>query len=327
MEERYECETKISRFTGDERIKEKAFKLGVGKSNLKKSIGHLQQDVKFEIIKDSNFKILQMCQILDVSRSSYYDWLKRVDLTDYELEAKILYIFKSSRETYGINRIHAELVLSGINISRNKVARLKKKLNIYPKMKRKYKVTTDSNHNNQIFSNILNRDFKSTVLTEKIVSDITYISTLEGWLYLATTIDLSTRKVIGYSMSDTMDSNIIVEAITNGLKGKTIPVNAIFHSDRGSQYTSNEVKKLLSDLGIKQSMSRKGNCWDNAVAESFFKTLKYDGDIKKVFSTRQEARLAIFEFIEVFYNKKRRHSTLGYLTPNEAELLYSNILC
>ena len=264
-----------------------------------------------------------MCKVLEVSRSNYYDWLKRPICSDLELETQIIEIFADSRETYGIKRIHAELLSRGFNIGHNKVARLKKKLNIYPKMKRKHKLTTDSKHENKVFDNFLNRDFTSNVLSEKIVSDITYISTLEGWIYLATTIDLATRKVIGYSISETMNAKIITDAIKMGLAGKQIPCNAIFHSDRGSQYTSKEVTKLVADLGLKQSMSRKGNCWDNAVAESFFKTLKYDGDTKKVFNSKQEAKLAIFEFIEVFYNRKRRHSTLGYLTPHQTEVLYS----
>lgn len=264
-----------------------------------------------------------MCKVFEVSRSNYYDWLQRSEFKDLELETQIKEVFIQSRETYGIKRIHAELISRGVNVGHNKVAKLKKKLNIYPNMRRKYRITTDSNHNNQIFDNILNRDFSSTVLSEKIVSDITYVSTLEGWIYLATTIDLSTRKVIGYSIAETMESKIITDAIKMGLSGKKIPDNAIFHSDRGSQYTSKEVRELVTKLGLKQSMSRKGNCWDNAVAESFFKILKYEGNIKKVFNTKQEAKLAIFEFIEVFYNKKRRHSTLGYLTPNETEVLYS----
>lgn len=268
---------------------------------------------------------MQMCKVLEVSRSNYYAWLKRPILSENDLEKSIKEIFKKSRETYGIKRIRAEFLASGIKVGHNKIAKIKKKLNIYPKMKRKYRITTDSNHTNKVFDNILDRDFESKILSEKIVSDITYISTLEGWVYLATTLDLSTRKVIGYAVSDEIDAKLVVDAIKMGTKGKKIPPNAIFHSDRGSQYTSNEVKNLVFELGFKQSMSRKGNCWDNAVAESFFKTLKYDGDIKKVFKTKFEAKLAIFEFIEVFYNKRRRHSCLGYLTPDETELLYAKI--
>ena len=269
-----------------------------------------------------------MCEVFDITRSNYYNWLNRDNNKDYEIKELIKKIFYESRETYGIKRIHIELLLKGVNICRNKVAKLKRELGLYPKMRRKYKITTDSNHNNKIFDNLLNRDFNSNTLNQKIVSDITYINTLEGWLYLATLIDLSTRKVISYTISDKMGADMITNIIKSCLKKSEIPSNAIFHSDRGVQYTSKAVIDLLKDLGIKQSMSRKGNCWDmvaelsrsNAVAESFFKTLKYDGDIKKVFKTKKEARLAIFEFIEVFYNNKRRHSYLNYLTPNEAEM-------
>ncbi len=260
-----------------------------------------------------------MCEVLNVPRSSYYEWLKRPIEKDVELKELIKAIFYESRETYGVRRVHAELLSRGINVGHNKIGSIKRELNLYPKIRRRHKKTTDSNHNNEICENLLAREFSSNVIREKLVSDITYISTLEGWIYLATLIDLSTRKVISYSMSETIESSMITKIIESGLKGKEIPKGAIFHSDRGSQYTSKEVKKLLSELGLEQSMSRKGNCWDNAVAESFFKTLKYDGEIKKVFKTRSEAKLAIFEFIECFYNSKRRHSYLGYLTPNEAE--------
>lgn len=259
-----------------------------------------------------------MCEVFEVSRSTYYDWLKRDYSKDNNVKELIRTIFIESRETYGIKRIQAELISKGMKIGHNKVAKIKKELNIYPKMKRKHKKTTEAN-GTPVCENFLDRNFRSNIVREKVVSDITYVSTLEGWIYLATLIDLSTRKVISYEISETMSSEMIIKIIKNGLEGKAIPKGAIFHSDRGSQYTSNEVKKILLELDIKQSMSRKGNCWDNAVAESFFKILKYEGDIKKVFKTKQEAKLAIFEFIEVFYNKKRRHSTLGYLTPQEAE--------
>lgn len=266
-----------------------------------------------------------MCEVLNVPRSSYYEYLKRPIEKNVELKELIKAIFYESRETYGVRRVHAELLSRGINVGHNKVGSIKKELNLYPKIRRRHKKTTDSNHNNEICENLLAREFSSNVIREKLVSDITYISTLEGWIYLATLIDLSTRKVISYSMSETIESSMITKIIESGLKGKEIPKGAIFHSDRGSQYTSKEVKKLLSELGLEQSMSRKGNCWDNAVAESFFKTLKYDGEIKKVFKTRSEAKLAIFEFIECFYNSKRRHSYLGYLTPNEAENYIQNL--
>ena len=271
--------------------------------------------------------MLQMCELFEISRSSYYAWSNRDLDKDFKLKEEIKNIFIESRETYGSRRIHAELISRGIEIGHNKVSRLKRDLDLYPKMRREYKITTDSKHTNKISDNLLNRNFSSEVIMEKVVSDITYVSTLEGWLYLSTLIDLSTRKVVSYKISDVMDVSIVKDAIENGFKGVKITDGAIFHSDRGSQYSSNDVRNLLKDLGVNQSMSRKGNCWDmvtersrsNAVAESFFKTLKYDGDIKRVFKTKKEAKLAIFEFIEVFYNNKRRHSSLNYLTPNEAE--------
>ena len=271
--------------------------------------------------------MLQMCELFEISRSSYYAWSNRDLDKDFKLKEEIKNIFIESRKTYGSRRIHAELISRGIEIGHNKVSRLKRDLDLYPKMRRKYKITTDSKHTNKISDNLLNRNFSSEVIMEKVVSDITYVSTLEGWLYLSTLIDLSTRKVVSYKISDVMDVSIVKDVIENGFKGVKIPDGAIFHSDRGSQYSSNDVRNLLKDLGVNQSMSRKGNCWDmvtersrsNAVAESFFKTLKYDGDIKRVFKTKKEAKLAIFEFIEVFYNNKRRHSSLNYLTPNEAE--------
>ena len=271
--------------------------------------------------------MLQMCELFEISRSSYYAWSNRDLDKDFKLKEEIKNIFIERRETYGSRRIHAELISRGIEIGHNKVSRLKRDLDLYPKMRRKYKITTDSKHTNKISDNLLNRNFSSEVIMEKVVSDITYVSTLEGWLYLSTLIDLSTRKVVSYKISDVMDVSIVKDAIENGFKVVKIPDGAIFHSDRGSQYSSNDVRNLLKDLGVNQSMSRKGNCWDmvtersrsNAVAESFFKTLKYDGDIKRVFKTKKEAKLAIFEFIEVFYNNKRRHSSLNYLTPNEAE--------
>ena len=284
--------------------------------------------MKFEIINslDTNFTVLQMCKTLNVPRSNFYYW-KNNQQSKTVVENKLLAkeiegIFNISRKTYGIKRLKVELSVKGLKIGHNRIAKIKKQSNIYPKIKRKHKVTTDSNHSNSISPNLLNRNFKAEKPFEKLVSDITYISTLEGWLYLATTIDLHNRKVIGWSMSDTMEAKIITESLEMAFNGKRKIDNCIFHSDRGSQYTSNEVKKVLDKFGLTQSMSRRANCWDNAVAESFFKTLKYEGDVKRVFNTREEAKLCIFEFIEIFYNRKRRHSALDYLTPYEFELQY-----
>jgi len=269
---------------------------------------------------------LQMCQILEVPKSSYY-YLRNKDKSNREIcnsfiEEEIKEIFEESRKTYGIKRIQVELSSRGINIGHNKIAKIKQKNGIYPKMRRRYKQTTESKHSNRVEANILDREFKADKPNDKWVSDITYISTLEGWLYLSSVIDLYSRKVIGWSMSDTIDSKLVCDSLEMALSKRKDVYGCIFHSDRGSQYTSESVRNKLLESNIIQSMSRKGNCWDNAVAESFFKTLKYDGDLIKVFKTKDEAKLCIFEFIEVFYNRKRRHSSISYFTPHDFELQY-----
>lgn len=270
--------------------------------------------------------MLQMCEILNYPRSNYYyrenSTFSKTKYENIALTEVIKDIFEKSRRTYGIKRIHSELLAQGLAIGHNRIARIKQENNIYPKIKRKYKQTTDSNHNNKVAPNLLNRDFNAKKPYQKLVSDITYVSTLEGWLYLAVIIDLFNRKVVGWSMSDSLDAKIVSDSLTMAFSTNKKFESCIFHSDRGSQYTSEEIKNITQTLGLKQSMSRKGNCWDNSVAESFFKTLKYEGDIKRVFKTREEAKISIFEFIEVFYNKKRRHSAIGYFTPDEFEVEY-----
>jgi putative transposase len=275
---------------------------------------------------EQEYPVLQMCQILEVPKSSYY-YLRNKDKSNREIcnsfiEEEIKEIFEESRKTYGIKRIQVELSSRGINIGHNKIAKIKQKNGIYPKMRRRYKQTTESKHSNRVEANILDREFKADKPNDKWVSDITYISTLEGWLYLSSVIDLYSRKVIGWSMSDTIDSKLVCDSLEMALSKRKDVYGCIFHSDRGSQYTSESVRNKLLESNIIQSMSRKGNCWDNAVAESFFKTLKYDGDLIKVFKTKDEAKLCIFEFIEVFYNRKRRHSSISYFTPHDFELQY-----
>lgn len=275
---------------------------------------------------EQEYPVLQMCLILEVPKSSYY-YLRNKDKSNREIcnsfiEEEIKEIFEESRKTYGIKRIQVELSSRGINIGHNKIAKIKQKNGIYPKMKRRYKQTTDSKHSNRVEANILDREFKADKPNDKWVSDITYISTLEGWLYLSSVIDLYSRKVIGWSMSDTIDSKLVCDSLEMALSKRKDVYGCIFNSDRGSQYTSEAVRNKLLESNIIQSMSRKGNCWDNAVAESFFKTLKYDGDLIKVFKTKDEAKLCIFEFIEVFYNRKRRHSSISYFTPHDFELQY-----
>jgi len=196
-----------------------------------------------------------------------------------------------------------------------------KTLNLRVKMKRRYKNTTDSNHNLPIAPNILNRDFYASQPDTKYVGDITYIPTGEGWLYLATVIDLHSRRIVGWSMDDTMKVSLVNDALTMAIKQRTPAQGLIWHTDRGSQYASYSHKDLLLKHGIIQSMSRKGNCWDNAVAESFFKTLKSDLVYKTYFYTKKQAKREIFEYMEFYYNRVRSHSYLGNISPSRFEEL------
>ena len=265
-----------------------------------------------------------MCKVLAVARSGYYKWLAGKDSVrkqeNKELSDKIQQIHLTSRQTYGSPRIHAALQAQGRRVGRNRVIRLMAKLGIFAHSKRKFKATTDSNHSSPIAENLLNRNFVATEPDRSWVADITYIWTSQGWLYLAVVIDLFSRRVIGWSMADHMRTDLILTALTAAL-GQRTPAAAglIFHSDRGSQYASAEYQSALHTVGITCSMSRKGNCWDNAVAESFFGTLKIEFIHPRVFSTREIARTFIAEWIEAFYNRQRLHSTIGYLSPVQFE--------
>jgi transposase InsO family protein len=268
----------------------------------------------------------KMCQILDVSRSSYYAWLKRPE-SKRSRENKVLLeeikaAYDDSRKTYGSLRVHAELKRKNIKCSKNRVARIMKENNIISITKRKYKVTTDSNHSFPVSENILAQDFAATAPNEKWVTDITYIPTTEGWLYLAAILDLYTKEIVGMSMSTTMTRQLVIDALNNAKTRKRPPRGIIHHSDRGSQYASHDYQKVLKKNGFIGSMSRKGNCYDNACIESFWGTLKTELIYRNPLMTRDEARLAIFEYVEVFYNRKRLHSALGYKTPLEMNRSY-----
>jgi len=260
-----------------------------------------------------------MCKILKVDRASYYHWIKAdcvVKKVDTQLNKLIKSIFIQGRNNYGTRRIADKLLeLYGLIVSRKRISTIMKDLNLKVKMKRRYKNTTDSNHNLPIAPNILNRDFYASSPDEKYVGDITYISTGEGWLYLATVIDLYSRKVVGWSMDDTMKVSLVNDALNMAISHRNPPKGLLWHTDRGSQYASYSHKDLLLKNGIVQSMSRKGNCWDNAVAESFFKTLKNDLVYQAYFYTKKQAQQEIFEYIEFYYNRTRSHSYLGNLSP------------
>lgn len=260
-----------------------------------------------------------MCKILKVDRTSYYHWIRAgcvVNKKDTQLNELIEAIFIQGRNNYGTRRIKDKLQeLYGLIVSRKRISNIMKNSNLKVKMKRRYKNTTDSNHNLPIAPNILNRDFYASSPDEKYVGDITYISTGEGWLYLATVIDLYSRKVVGWSMDDTMKVSLVNDALNMAISHRNPPKGLIWHTDRGSQYASYSHRDLIKENEIIQSMSRKGNCWDNAVAESFFKTLKGDLVYKTYFYTKKQAQQEIFEYIEFYYNRTRSHSYLGNLSP------------
>jgi len=237
-----------------------------------------------------SFSIKSMCKIIKVDKSSYYHWIKTgciIKKVDNQLNELIQAIFIQGRNNYGTRRIQDKLLeLYGLIVSRKRISNIMKDLNLKVKMKRRYKNTTDSNHNLPIAPNILNRDFYASNPDEKYVGDITYISTGEGWLYLATVIDLYSRKVVGWSMDDTMKVSLVNDALKMAISHRNPSKGLLWHTDRGSQYASYSHKDLLQKHGIIQSMSRKGNCWDNAVAESFFKTLKNDLVYQTYFYTK-----------------------------------------
>lgn len=236
-----------------------------------------------------------------------------------KLLCRIEGIFVRSKERYGYRRVHQQLKRDGWTCNHKTVEKLMREHGMRPRRRRKFKVTTDSRHKLPVAKNVLNRRFRAARADQVWVSDITYIETQEGWLYLSVFIDLYSRMVVGWSMSDTMTAELVASAYEMGIKRRGIKSPEIVHSDRGCQYASEQFKKLLSSV-CKQSMSRKGNCWDNAVAESFFGSLKSELIYHHTFKTRDAAQLSIFEYIEIFFNKQRLHSTLGYLTPEEFDL-------
>jgi putative transposase len=264
-----------------------------------------------------------MCEVMSVSRSQYYAWLKCPKTTrEVESESLILVIktlFTESRGTYGTRRLKRKLAEQGWQVSRRRIGRLLKVLGLSCKTKRKFKATTDSQHNHAIAPNILQRAFEVKEPDKCYVGDITYIATREGWLYLAVVIDLYSRKVVGWSMATHMRVSLVNDALLMALWSRKPEKGLIWHTDRGSQYASGGHRTLLKDHGIIQSMSRKGNCWDNAVSESFFHTLKTELIHHYQFANREEAKQAIFDYIEVFYNRQRLHSANDYLSPVDYE--------
>ncbi len=260
------------------------------------------------------------CRLLEVTRSGFYAWRHRETAQRVQREAEVTEqirrAYVASRQTYGAPRIHQELLAQGRKCNRKTVAKYMRKAGIAAKTHRRLRIrTTDSNHTHPIAQNILNRNFTASRKNEIWLMDITYIPTREGWLYLAAVEDLYTRQIVGWSMSDRIDSRLVVDALEMALLQRTPGEPLIVHSDRGVQYASEHCQRLLQAQEITCSMSRKGDCWDNAPMESFFATVKKELVHHETYLTRAQARQSLFEYIEVFYNRTRRHSALGYLTP------------
>lgn len=274
------------------------------------------------------FQVRLMCRVLSVSVSGFYASLGRGPserrLQDERLTAEIRLLHGRTRHyrTYGSPRVHRELKASGIAVGEKRVARVMREGGIRAKQARRFRVTTNSSHAHPVAPNVLERQFSIQQVSSPNrvwASDITYISTREGWLYLAVLLDLSSRRVVGWSMKHTLDKSLALDALRMGLSARRPQPELLHHSDRGSQYACADYRSLLEEHGMTCSMSRKGDCWDNAVAESFFATLKKELVHGSDWKTREEARAALFEFIEVWYNRQRRHSSLGYLSPAEYE--------
>lgn len=268
--------------------------------------------------------VQKMCQVIGASRSGYYRWKKLPHGKRQKENEKILMEIKeshkNSRRAYGSPRITNELQTKGIKCGKNRVARIMKVHGIVAKTAKKFKATTNSNHNLPVSENLLNQNFTAEKPNTVWVSDITYIPTLEGWLYLAVILDLYSRQVIGWAMSNRLTSGFVIKALHQAIGRRKPGTDCVFHSDQGVQYASADFRDVLKAYGFIQSMSRKGNCYDNAVAESFFHTLKTEHVYDYRYETRSEARQSIFEYIEMFYNRQRRHSTLGYRSPVSFEL-------
>lgn len=274
------------------------------------------------------FEVSLMCRTLGVSRSGFYAWRKRPPSErgrrDQRLRLEIRAIHRESRQTYGSPRVHAELRARDLRCGLGRVERLMRDDGLRARERRRFRRTTNSNHSHPVAPNVLNRRFgveEVNELDRVWVGDITYVPTREGWLYLAVLLDLASRSVVGWAMRATLERSLVLGALRMALERRRPSGGLLHHSDRGVQYASGDYRALLAGHDITCSMSRKGDCWDNAVAESFFATLEWELIQEADWHTREEARRAIFEYIELWYNRRRRHSSLGYRSPAEYESL------
>ena len=266
-----------------------------------------------------------MCRVLKASRSGYYASRSRVrpsgrEVRDGRLLERIREIHAASHGTYGSPRVHAQLEREGVDVGVDRVARLMRAADVRGRVRRRFKVTTDSRHREPVAPNKLNRQFDAESSDSVWCADITYVPTSSGWVYLAAIIDLSTRLVVGWSMATHMRSELVEGALRNALSWRAPASQLIHHSDRGSQYASQAYRAILSENGIEASMSRAGDCYDNAVIESFFGSYKQEWVHHQRWSGLTEARATTHEYIEIFYNRQRRHSSIGYRTPEQARL-------
>jgi putative transposase len=281
--------------------------------------------MKYEFMNNhkNEFSIEKMSKVFNISRSGYYQFIQaepsKRSLENKRLLGKIEVIHQESRQTYGSPRIHAELCSQGETCSRKRIARLMKKSGIEAKMKKRFKITTKANPKAKAAPNLLQQDFTAEMPNQRWVADFTYVATSEGWLYVAIVLDLFSRKIVGLAMEERMTADLVLKALEQVILHRKPQAGLIHHSDKGSQYTSQDFQTLLALYGLIASMSGTGNCFDNATAESFFHTLKTEHVYFEHYETRDQARVSIFEYSMIFYNVKRRHSTLGYLSPEVFE--------
>jgi len=265
-----------------------------------------------------------MCRLLEVGGSGYYDWRKRKPSKRKKkhdmLKEKIKQFHDESKCISGYRKIHEDILdYTDLKCDKEVIRLLMIQLGLCSKVSKKFKATTDSNHKLPVAPNILNRNFESSAPNKKWVTDITYVQTLDGWFFLAVVLDLFSNKVVGWATSENIDEALVVSALKEAIRRRKPGPGLLHHSDRGVQYAAHGYQKILDNLGMICSMSRKGNCWDNAKAENFFQKLKLEWVSGQIYRTRKDARTAIFEYIEIFYNRKRRHASNGYLSPVEFE--------
>jgi putative transposase len=269
------------------------------------------------------YPIRLMCRLLDVAASGYYAWRRRPEpqrvQRNRELLEKIRSIHAASKGVYGSPRVHAELLAKGVKVGRHKVAQVMRSARLKGCPKRRYRTTTQRDPGHQVAQNLLRQNFAADGPDQRWASDITYIATRQGWLYLAVTMDLFSRRIVGWSMDRWMSRHLVVDALRMAINARQPTGTLIHHSDRGGQYSSDDFRNELKKYGIKPSMSSTGNCYDNAVVESFFAALKRERVNRVRYRSREQARADLFEYIEVFYNRKRRHSYIGNISPDDFE--------